>query len=52
MMLRGQRVESGVIIPWDEMVSEDVAKGKEAAVTGEYPGRLIGRYPQLRMWCL
>ena len=30
MMLCRQRVESGVIIPWDDMVSEDVAQGERS----------------------
>jgi hypothetical protein len=33
MMLCGRRGESGVIIQWDDMMSEDVVKGNEAAVT-------------------
>jgi hypothetical protein len=37
MMLCGRRVESGVIVPWDNMVGEDVVEGKEAVVMGEYP---------------
>ena len=32
----GQRVESGVSVPWGDMVGEEVAEGKDAAVTGEY----------------
>ena len=31
----GRRVESGVSVPWGDVVGEDVAEGEDAAVTGE-----------------